>query len=140
MASSPPGRRLIRGSVASGLALCVGALLSACGGGGSARANPDFFTARSSGGTLTGVYNPAGFSSGEVQELLQGGCAKGRLASYAEAPGSGATSFTAVCDGDATFGNGHMEFERRAEGGTLVEQMGSGADGRLQRSPPRIHP
>ncbi|MDD2869068.1 hypothetical protein [Neomegalonema sp.] len=140
MTSPPPGRRRpARAFAAPGLTLCLLALLSACGGA-SARKNPDFFTARSSGSTLTGVYNPAGFTSEEVRELLKGGCAEERLASYAEAPGSGVASFTAVCDGEAAFGNGHMQFERRAEGGILVEQMGSGADGRLTTRPPRVHP
>ena len=133
--SARAGSKTIRGSVALGLIVSLGIGLSACGG--SARSTPNFFTAKFSQGTLSGDYNPTGFTTTEVQEHLQESCVDGKLSSYAETPASGLVAFTAVCQGGTTLPNGYAQFERRANKRVMVEQIGYDDKGSLIFLPPK---
>ena len=71
--------------------------LAACGGGVSS--NPGAFTYTQRDGVLAGEFDPAGFNSDEVQNLIASDCKDRKLATYSEEPGrNGRIAFSATCE------------------------------------------
>ena len=97
--------------------MVAGATLAGCGGS-PAVDNPDFFSFRSRDGVLSGTYNPAGYSSAEIQAEVKTACASNRLATYGEAAPTkdGLVAFTATCDGALKYGTGAFEVQKAAGG------------------------
>ena len=94
-----------------------------------ARSNPNYFSADISAGRLTGQYNPSGFSTAEVRDLLAANCTGGQLSGYGETPVDGLVAFTATCKGGTSAHGGSMEFERNGDQviseGTVYDQNGN---------------
>lgn len=60
--------------------------------------NPNIFSGKITDGTMTGDYNPEGFASTKVQELLAQYCVEDRLGGYNETPAeSGLVVYAATC-------------------------------------------
>ena len=113
------------------LGLCAGLMLAlgACGGGSSgagiATSNPNFFSGSVSEATMTGSFNPAGYSAAQVQGLVSQVCADGGLAGFGTAPREdGLTGFSASC---ATWRDNAraVEFERTGPQSVMIEITGS---------------
>lgn len=95
------------------IAATVAATLAGCASSTDlSQSKPDFFKAKISDGTLSGQYNPAGFKSAEVRDLLAANCNGGKLGGYGEQPADGLVAFTATCQNGTTAHGGSMEFER----------------------------
>lgn len=68
--------------------------LSGCVSGG----DPNHFVVDMKAGRLTGTYDPSGFTSKEIQDIVGADCPGGKLASYGETPlKNGKVKFTATC-------------------------------------------
>ncbi|MDH2327849.1 hypothetical protein QCN27_13345 [Cereibacter sp. SYSU M97828] len=99
-----------------GLAVISMAVLGACASGADlSRTNPDYFVADISEGKLSGSYNPAGFGTAEVRDLLAPNCAGKQLSAYSEKPVEGLVAFAATCKGGTEAYGGNIEFERRGD-------------------------
>ncbi|TWI31238.1 hypothetical protein [Paracoccus sulfuroxidans] len=85
-----------------------------------ARSNPNYFKADISTSGLSGTYNPAGFKTAEVRDLLASNCKGKKLAGYSEKTSDGLTAFTATCQGGAVAFGGNMEFQRA--GGQVISE------------------
>ncbi|MTH76218.1 hypothetical protein [Paracoccus aestuariivivens] len=106
---------LLTGNVTKlGAALASCALLAACATPEEKSvANPNHLTVTVADGNLTGSYNPAGFDSETVQQVLGNSCVGGKVATYSEAPGEdGLTSFTATCVGGTKETSGTVTLQR----------------------------
>lgn len=96
-------------------------ILGACASSADlARSNPDYFSVDISAGRLSGQYNPAGFSTAEVRDLLASNCTGRQLSGYSESPADGLTAFTATCKGGTSAYGGSVEFER--SGGQVISE------------------
>ncbi|MEM1079185.1 MAG: hypothetical protein AAGI09_11700 [Pseudomonadota bacterium] len=75
-------------------------ILAACGGSSGASmslSNPDFFLGRVSEGVMTGSFNVAGFTSGEVRKLVSDACSAGLTAFGDQRGENGLSLFSATC-------------------------------------------
>lgn len=77
----------------------IALLLGACGSASDiAKRNPDYFSARHKDGTISGTYNPAGFTTNFVQAQIKSMCIDERLGTYGESDTSnGLVLFEATC-------------------------------------------
>lgn len=85
-----------------------------------ARSNPNYFMTDISAGRLSGSYNPAGFKTAEVRDLLASSCKGKRLSGYSEAPADGLVAFAATCKDGTVAHGGNMEFQRN--GGQVISE------------------
>ena len=70
--------------------------LTACGD--IASDNPNAFSANVRDGQIIGTYNPAGWTSDEIQTFSRNDCATGEIANYSETPQSnGLIAFVIDC-------------------------------------------
>ena len=71
--------------------------LTACGD--IANKNPNAFSSNvDRNGQITGTYNPAGWTSDEIQTFSRSDCASGEIANYSETPQSnGLIAFVIDC-------------------------------------------
>ncbi|MEM1102132.1 MAG: hypothetical protein AAGH73_11475 [Pseudomonadota bacterium] len=116
-------------------ALCLVTGLAACAAPGDiSRANPDFFLVRADreNGQLSGAFNPAGFTPGEVARLVGEICAGGGLASFGTGAGGELVSFAATCAGGVADGARVAEIERAGPGTVVIEILGSDGRGNIR--------
>ena len=86
------------------------AALAACGN--PAVDNPGFMSLRVNDGQISGSYNPAGFTSAEVQRSASDNCVGGNVASYTETQESnGLIGFVATCTSGTVLGGGVVEVQ-----------------------------
>ncbi|WP_109316301.1 hypothetical protein [Pseudovibrio ascidiaceicola] len=113
--------------------LVVGFALVGCSGSaGISKRNPDYFGAKERDGALSGVYNPAGFSSAQVRKLVGTLCQDKRLEGFSEARSDGLVAWKTGCANGVRSGVGFVEFQR-IDGSReiMVETTGSNDSGHL---------
>ncbi|QFT93518.1 hypothetical protein FIU86_11755 [Roseovarius sp. THAF9] len=116
------------------VALCLAALVSACGSSGSIPLkNPNYFSGRvdKDTGVMTGQYNPAGYSTSQVKTVIARICEGKRLATYSEAAQDTLRAFTLTCRGGFDRKWGFVSFERTARGTVMIESTGGGRKGEV---------
>lgn len=114
--------------------LCLVGLLSACSSpGANSVTNPNYFLAKvdRKSQLMSGQYNPAGFSSGQVKNLVSKTCANGRIASYSQKPQSELTTFSATCGGGFSSRYSLVTFEKITANKALLEATGSDGRGNI---------
>lgn len=101
--------------------------LSGCGGAPIAVCNPSYFSFRQEDGTMTGRYNPEGFTAKEVRQLLKAQCRPQVLGSYAKSrlDANGLIGFKATCRKEGRFSRGFFEIEKTSDGKAVIEAIGS---------------
>ncbi|KZK77745.1 hypothetical protein PsW64_03373 [Pseudovibrio sp. W64] len=113
--------------------IAIAFALTACSSSaGISKKNPDYFGAKEREGSLSGVYNPAGFSSAQVRRLLGTLCQGGQLEGFSEARSDGLVSWKTNCANGIRSGVGFVEFQR-IDGSSeiMVETTGSNGSGNL---------
>lgn len=102
---------LLAALIAAGLGLAGCTVGTA--GAPQASADPNVFYARLAQADLTGVYNPAGFASDEVQTGLAQICGNRKITRYSEAPAGGdMVAFSGHCWGGTDILSGEVTFTR----------------------------
>ncbi len=101
--------------------------LSGCGEVKTAANNPGYFSFRLEEGTMTGRYNPMGFTAKEVRQLLKAQCTPAVLGSYAKRgpDANGLIGFTATCRKSPRLSRGFFQVEKTSDGKAVVEATGS---------------
>lgn len=74
--------------------------------------SPNVFYANLGPTDLTGEYNPAGFSSADVQAGLAQICGNRKITNYSEQPAGGMVAFSGHCYGGTTVRMGTITFTR----------------------------
>ncbi|MEM6482986.1 MAG: hypothetical protein AAF681_14155 [Pseudomonadota bacterium] len=116
--------------------VAVAVLCGACGSGVPlALQDERTFFLNFSSGTITGQFNPAGFSNDEVEEVADWMCGRGRLDEFAAEPQeTGLTEIEAQCLLSDITGFGRTEARRRGDNGSIdVTYRGTTQNGRLLR-------
>lgn len=75
-------------------------------------ANPNVFYARLAQDDLSGVYDPAGYTSADVQKGLAQVCGSRRITGYREEPAGDMVAFFGHCWGGTHVGSGRVTFWR----------------------------
>lgn len=114
----------IAGTVAA-MAMLMG--LASCGEVITPANTPEYFSFRLEDGTMTGRYNPAGFTGKEVRQLLKAQCAPAVLGSYSKSSPdrNGVIGFKATCRKSARLSSGFFQVEKTAGGKAVIEVTGS---------------
>lgn len=115
-------------TVRAGVFGVIMSAMSACSGGSSAvdisTRNPGFFAGRVPDGAMQGAYNPAGFSTAQVQKLVTETCQQRQLTGFnTQDRTDGLVGFVAGCNAwrdDARV----VEFERSGRSGVVIEITG----------------
>ena len=80
------------------------AALSACATSGPVAVDRVLTDVARDGTTITGTYNPAGFTSSEVRGLVSNVCNSGGLSGYSEQPAETQVNFAFTCANGNPYG------------------------------------
>lgn len=86
------------------LALITAGLVAACGAGGPVAVDRVITDVQRDGTTITGTYNPAGFTPSEVRSLVANVCNSGGLSGYSEQPAETQVNFAFSCANGNSYG------------------------------------
>ena len=104
-----PHLALFRGALIAATALLAACTVSV----GTAPSSPNSFSAQLAQDQLTGTYDPAGFTSAQVERAIGQICAHKRVSGYTEQPtADGNTAFSGHCRGGTPILMGRSYFTR----------------------------
>lgn len=116
-----------------GLALFALASLAAClGPGGGVPQNAIFTDVAADGETITGRYDPTGFTSAEVQRIVANVCTRRRMTGYVETRTDAGLMFQFTCRSGNPYGaNAGINFARTTTTTAAFSAVYSNAGGDL---------
>lgn len=114
------------------LTLLGAAALSGCMSAGPVPVDRVFTDVERDGVTITGRYDPAGFSSAEVQRLVANVCTRPGISGFSETPSEGQMLFQFMCVNGNSYGaNAGVNFQRTGAGVANLSAVFSDQNGNL---------